>query len=166
MADTKRLAILRALTNLLAEDVATANGYQHDLAGRVWRGRVNFSAVDTALGPQVTIIEALNPDRDMQVAGWQPTNKDGWILLLQGLAPDDRDNPTDPAHVLMGDVKRALAQIAVTTSPRYMLGGLVAGFAMEPGTVRPPDEASVMAYFYLRVRLTVVEHLPDPYRLD
>lgn len=166
MADTKRLTILKALTNLLAEDVATANGYDFDLAGRVWRGRVNFSASELASGPQVSIIEALNPDRDMKEAGWQPTNKDGWILLLQGIAPDDRDNPTDPAHQLMGAVKKALAGIAVPNHPRYMLGGLVAGFSMEPGTVRPPDEASAMAYFYLRVRLTVVEHLPDPFRLN
>ena len=166
MADTKRLAILKALTSLLQEDVSTANGYDYDLAGRVWRGRVNFSPAELATGPQVSIIEALNPDRDMKEAGWEARQKDGWVLLIQGIAPDDRDNPTDPAHQLMGAVKKALAGIALRTSPRYMLGALVADFAMEPGTVRPPDEASAMAYFYLRVRLTVVEHLPDPFRLN
>ena len=67
MADSKRLTILKALTNHLAADVSIANGYNVDLAGAVWRGRASFS-VDEPV-PRVTIIEALNPDREMKPAG-------------------------------------------------------------------------------------------------
>lgn len=163
MADTKRLRILKAVSAHLADEVSVANGYDHDLGGSVWRGRTTFSDRDTL--PRVTIIEALNPDREMVPAGTNSTTqKDGWVLLLLGHAQDDRDNPTDPAHALMGDVKKALGKIATRTSgATYMLGDLIAGIDIEPGTVRPPDELSALAYFYLRVRLTVVERLFDPY---
>ena len=164
MADTKRLAIAKALTALLENEVAVSNGYQHDLAGKVHRGRVTFG-IREAL-PRVALVETLNPDREPMRAGWQPTQKDTLILLVQGHAEDDAENPTDPAHLLMGDVKKALAKIGLTTSEHHMLGGLIAGFNMEPGIVRPQDEVSSMAYFYLRVRLEVVEYLADPFRLN
>lgn len=164
MADSKRLAIAKALTNVLETEVAVANGYQHDLAGKVHRGRVTFSAREAL--PRVAIMETLNPDREPIRAGWQPTQKDSLILLLQGHAEDDQDHPTDPAHLLMADIKKALARIMLTTSPYFRLGGLIADFNMEPGIVRPPDDLSSMAYFYMRVRLEVVEHLADPYRLN
>jgi len=166
MADTKRLAILKALSTHLMTEVSVANGYQHDLAGLVYRGRTTFGDRDPL--PRVMIVEALNPDREMDPAGRdRAVQKDGWILLLLGHAQDDRDNPTDPAHLLLGDLKKALARIATPRgTDAFMLGGLVAGIDIEPGTVRPPDELSGLAYCYLRVRLTVVEHLFDPYRLD
>lgn len=164
MADTKRLAIAKALTALLENEVAVSNGYLHDLAGKVHRGRVTFG-IREAL-PRVALVETLNPDREPMRAGWQPTQKDSLILLVQGHAEDDQENPTDPAHLLMGDVKKALAKIGLTTSEHHMLGGLIAGFNMEPGIVRPPDDLSSVAYFYLRVRLEVVEYLADPFRLN
>lgn len=164
MADSKRLTILKALTNHLAADVSIANGYNVDLAGAVWRGRASFS-IDEPV-PRVTIIEALNPDREMKPAGGKEAQKDGWILLILGHAEDDRDNPTDPAHQLMADIKKSLGKIALRTEPAYMLGHLIADIDIEPGTVRPPDEQSALAYFHLRVRLTVVERLFDPYRLN
>lgn len=164
MADTKRLAIAKALTSLLENEVSIANGYQHDLAGKVHRGRLTWG-IREAL-PRVMLMETLNPDREPIRAGWQPTQKDSLILLVQGHAEDDMEHPTDPAHILMGDVKKALSLIGRTTSEHFRLGGLVADFNMEPGIVRPPDELSSVAYFFLRVRLEVVEHLADPYRLN
>jgi hypothetical protein len=155
MADTKRLQILKALTTLLETTPGVA---------LVSRGRTTFGERDPL--PRVTIVEALNPDREMQPAGDRPQQKDGWVLLLLGHAPDDRDNPTDPAHNLMGEVKKVLARIADRTSGGdFMLGGRIVGVDIEPGTVRPPDELSMLAYFYLRVRLTVVERLFDPFSL-
>ncbi len=164
MADSKRLAVAKAITALLETEVAVANGYQHDLAGKVHRGRLTWS-IREAL-PRVALVETLNPDREPIRAGWQPTQKDSLILLVQGHAEDDPEHPTDPAHLLMADVKRALARIMLTTSPYFRLGGLIADFNMEPGIVRPPDELSSVAYFYLRVRLEIVEYLADPYRLN
>lgn len=155
MADTKRLLILKALTTLLE----TTPGVQ-----LVSRGRTTFGDRDPL--PRITIVEALNPDREMAPASDRPQQKDGWVLLLLGHAQDDRDHPTDPAHNLMGEVKKVLSRIADRQSGSdYMLGGLVVGVDIEPGTVRPPDELSALAYCYLRVRLTVVERLFDPFSI-
>jgi hypothetical protein len=93
------------------------------------------------------------------------------VLLIQGWVEDDHENPTDPAHLLMADVKKRLALAMQTDlshipNPLYMLGGKVVGVYVEPGTVRPADENSVRAFFFLRIVLQVVEHLDDPYLLD
>ena len=167
MTDSKRLTILKALTAHL-QGITPANGYQHDLSTAVHRGRVAFGN-DTAL-PCVNILEPLNPDREPRIADAVLVQKDDWVLLIQGWVDDDESNPTDPAHLLMADVKKRLALLMIDPlrdpNPAYMLGGKVANVFIEPGTVRPPDENSARAYFYLRIVLSVVEHLDDPYRLD
>lgn len=167
MADSKRLTILKALSAHL-ETITVANGYQHDLAGSVYRGRAAFGD-DTPL-PCLSILEPLNPDRDPRPAGAGIVQKEEWVLLIQGWVDDDEDNPTDPAHNLMADVKKALGQVMrdtyPTANPVYMLGGVIESLRIEPGTVRPPDENSARAYFYLRAVVGVTEDLDDPYRLD
>jgi hypothetical protein len=166
VADSKRLQILKALTAHL-EGIQHINGYQNDLDGRVYRGRAVFGA-ETPL-PCVTIVEALNPDRNPLEAGDGLAQKDFWILLIQGWAESGSDeHPTDEAHNLMADVKKALGKIMDSGSPHnpnpsYMLGGIIEGFRTEPGTVRPPDENSARSYFYLRAVVEVVETLEDPF---
>jgi hypothetical protein len=166
--DSLRLTILKDLTALL-QGITLANGYQHDLSTSVFRGRMSFSD-DTAL-PCVSILEPLNPDREPLVTDQGMRQKDNWVLLIQGWVEDDHENPTDPAHLLMADVKKRLALAMQTDlshipNPLYMLGGKVVGVYVEPGTVRPADENSVRAFFFLRIVLQVVEHLDDPYLLD
>lgn len=170
MADTKRLALLKNLSTHLQTEVSVANGYHHDLAGLVFRGRSNFSESDPL--PCVNIVEALNPDRDPNTAGSAKlVNQEKWVLLIQGWAPEDRQNPTDPAHVLMGDVKKALAKLAAINAqgdpahPNHLFGGLAVALYIEPGTVRAPDEVSALAYFYVRIVVTMVEDLNDPFDL-
>ena len=167
MTDSKRLTILKALTEHL-RGITVANGYQHDLANAVYRGRLSFSE-ETPL-PCINILEPLNPDREPRVTDGGLLQKEDWVLLIQGWVDDDEVNPTDPAHLLMADVKKRLSLLMVepyrNPNPAYMLGSKVAGVFIEPGTVRPPEENSARAYFYLRVVLQVVEHLDDPYRLD
>ena len=103
--DSKRLTILRRLTALL-ETVTVSNGYQHDLDGRVFRGRSTISAEESL--PLISIIESFNPDRDPNEAGGSHNRQqlDRWLILVQGWAEDDEDNPTDPAHNLLADVKK------------------------------------------------------------
>lgn len=170
MADSKRLHVLKRLTTFL-EGVTVANGYDHDLTGRVSRGLAIVSS-ETPL-PWVNIIENLNPDRDPMETGEGLIQQDDWILLLQGWVDTDEDDiyPTDKAHALMADVKRRLSRIIdpgepTSRNPDYLLGGDIEGFLCEPGVVRPPDEISSTAYFYLRVVVKLVEHLDDPSRLD
>lgn len=166
MADSKRLQVLKALTAHL-ETITLENGYQHALAGRVYRGRAVFGA-ETPL-PCVSILEALNPDRNPREAGAGIQTLDSWILLIQGWTEDGAEaSPTDPAHNLMADVKKALGQLMrdgspTNPNPSYMLGGMIEGLRVEPGTVRPPDENSARSYFYLRAVVEIAESLEDPY---
>lgn len=173
MADSKRLAALKALTAHLQSEITPANGYLHDLSGegRVVRGRLRFGA-DAPL-PMVSIVESPNPDRfPLRVGdndGSTGKQRDNWTLLVQGWALDDADNPTDPAYELMADVKKALAKLVYqdpmtdATYPNFRLGGLIVGLEWEPGTVRPPDEQSEKAFFWMRVVLKFVENTNDPF---
>lgn len=169
MADSKRLLILKAITEHL-KAITPDNGYQHDLSAGVYRGRATFGA-ETPL-PCVNILEPLNPDREPSITSGRLVQKDEWTLLIQGWVDgdDEGESPTDPAHLLLADVKKRLAVALIDSgphnaNPEYLFGDLVAGMRIEPGTVRPADENSARAYFYLRVVVDVVEHLDDPYRL-
>lgn len=172
--DSKRLATLKALTEHLSLEVAVANDYLHDLAGAVFRGRMYFDKDDPM--PCVSILDNINSDRFPVRAGDEDSGdgeaKSNWVLLLNGWAEDDKNNPTDPAEQLMADVKKALAKIGYEPHPmdadqskhaNYMLGGLIAGIEFEPGTVRPPDENSAFAYFWMRVILKFTENVRDPF---
>lgn len=173
MPDSKRLAVLKALTTHIASTVTPANGYNHDLTGQVKRGRAVFGEDDVL--PLVSILENLNPDREPATAGAGKRINADWILLVQGWVDNkdraDDSNGTDAAHQLMADVKKALAVLLVDGGggkdpAEYMLGGLLSNIAIEPGVVRPPQpEVSDRAFFFLRVVLKVEEDLSDPYRL-
>ena len=171
MADSKRLAAIKALTAHLASEITVARGYLHTLTNAVFRGRAKFDDTDPL--PMVSILESPNPDRFPNRAGEQSGNgkqKDNWTLLIQGWAKDDKENPTDPAYELMADVKKALAKLVaiepMSGNPvhaNYRLGGLILELEYEPGTVRPPDEQSTKAYFWMRVIVKFVENINDPY---
>jgi hypothetical protein len=175
MSDSKRLATLKALTAHLEAEITVANGYKHDLAGAVFRGRAKFDDDDPL--PMISILESPNPDRFPNRAGEHDNirvdQRDNWTLLLQGWAKDDKLNPTDPAYDLMADVKKALAllvkerpEYGTGVHPNYRLGGLILGLEYEPGTVRPPDEQSTKAFFWMRVILHFSEDFNDPYNYD
>ena len=177
MIDSKRLAVLKALTDYLAGEIRESNGYQHDMdEERVRRGILVWDNSDPV--PAVSILENIDPDRFPRLA----TNdydagmaKSQWILLIQGWAKDNKLNPTDNAYYLMADVEKALAKLvkranpmtAEVTSENYLLGGLIAGMTMEPGIARPPmEELSSRAFFWKRIVITLVEDANDPYLLN
>lgn len=178
MADSKRLTVLKRLTSFLATEVSIANGYKHDLANAVFRGRYKFSEGDP--DTMVSILENLDPDRFPRRVGDDdgyeaPMQRDDFLLLIQGWAVDDPANPTDNLYELMADVKKALAKIlqgphpvtGAGAHPDHLLGDLITGMTIEPGTVRPfVEQASDTCCFYLRVVLKFVEDLKDPYKLD
>lgn len=177
MADPKRLEVLKALTSFLEAEVTTGNGYQHNLAGAVFRGRFFFDKEDPI--PMVSILENPDPDRYPPTAGRNGTQAlqghEGWTLLIQGWTKDDKLNPSDPSYRLMADVQKALARLSDGGDPanlrpapkHYLLGGLVTYVRPEPGVVRPPiEQQSELMCFWLRCEVGFVEDPTDPYRLD
>lgn len=183
--DPFRLRVLKALTECLKE-ITPANGYRTDLAdfeatengdtfqkSRVYRGRNEFGSNDPR--PMISILEhprALTPiygtDDDTATHG-------GFELLIQGFADDDKDNPTDPAHILAAEVvKRLVQEKARRSGPNRDSDPNILGLgftmpcvtAIDVGTpiVRPADgEVSDVAHFFLSLTLTLVEDQEDPF---
>lgn len=160
--DPLRLRILKNLTASL-EQISIADGYKHDMDGSVFRGRVIFGEGDPL--PMLSILEVPIPLDQTPSPSGSTDSKGLWELLIQGFVLDDPENPTDPAHVLMADVKKRLA----VERRRYHdyqildLGEHVTNIFIGAGTVRPPDEISSEAYFWLNISLEVVENHFDPY---
>lgn len=166
MADTKRLLLLKAICDYLRAEITTANGYEFDNVN-VRRGKKNFGK-ELKL-PAVAILENFNPDRvPEEIGGFEgQKTKYDMIYLLNGWCDDtnlpDGEEDGDAAHRLMGDVKKALGKLLVPRNQSGFFDGLATTLHIEPGVVRPPDEQSEKAYFWLRIRLEVVEKVGDPY---
>jgi hypothetical protein len=171
-----RLRVLVGLTNLL-KTITPTNGYQSDLSdfdddgllkSRVFRGRNIFGDGDPL--PMVSILEMpREPGQDPTPPGAQ-ISVGHWELMIQGFVLDDKENPTDPGHILMADVKLALVRErmkrAYTPAMRtYALLGekCVTDISIAPGVVRPPDETSVKAMFWLVATIAMVEDLSNPF---
>ena len=159
---------LRALKNLTAA-IETVNpdtdgfDYTHDLRGKVKRGRLIYGEDDPI--PLVSILEPPIPLDVLQTRGDNPNSTGPWELLIQGWVHDDFDNPTDPAHVLMAEVKRSLIIEKQRDRGRNILnlGGKVAELNVGQGVVRPPDQVSSKAFFWLFLTLRLAENLTNPY---
>lgn len=168
MADHIKLQVLKALTAHL-EGITKANGYQHDLNGKVFRGRSVIGAGEQV--PMLNVLESPSP-LDGFFANEQKTlRKDTWVLLLQGWAEDDARNPTDPVYPLLADVQRRMSDIVSldegTNRPRwpgvYMLKGLISDLDIGQDAVRPAEEGvSAKAFFYMPIRVTLPVNLIDP----
>lgn len=178
MSDPFRLRVQKAIAAAIGE-IAIADGYALDLADKVFRGRLIFGVNDPV--PMISIIEPPLPN-EMRPSPLASTVEDGWWdIIVQGFVKDDRDNPTDPAHVAMADVKRRLAQElkrkgegseARQPNPfgvNYDATGarrknIIEQFKIGAGVVRPPEEAvSSKAYFWLTLKLKIVEDNLDPF---
>lgn len=172
MADPKRLVLLKAICAHLEATVRRSRGYNFDLDGRVFRGRAVFG--DDEPLPMVSVVDHPNPKPETN-----PDKSTGSVqvedypLLVHGWVADDRVNPTDPAHLLMADVKKALAMLMDPRAPvTHRLpvpsapGGLMIASRISGGVVRPPDTLSCRAYFFLPYTVTFKESLADPFKLD
>lgn len=170
LSNPLRLEIHKRLTAIL-EEITVANGYVSDLEGKVFRGRAVFGESDPL--PMVSILEVPIPIDQRPEPGDSTYGSGGWELMVQGFAVDDRDNPTDPAHVMLADVKKRLAierkklSWGPTQGPSAGILGLgrtITNIKIGPGVVRPPDEISAKAYFWLTIELELAEDLEDPYQ--
>lgn len=163
-----RLETLVRMANLLATTINGTNGYVSNVEGRVYRGRLFFG--DETPLPCLSILEAPIPLDQLPSAKDNAALAGPWELVVQGWVKDDRENPTDPAHVLMADVKRCLAEERKRgTNWRdpaeglFGLGRVVTALYIGPGVVRPPEEISSRAYFWLTITLDMAENIERPY---
>lgn len=157
-----RLRVQQALSASL-EKISITNGYKHDLAGHVFRGRDMFDDEDET--PLIAILESPDePEQQARPRG-NTERKSKWNLFVQGWADDDKSNPTDPAHYLMADVKKRLAYeiSALRSRDALGMGNRIDGLEFSPGVVRPPDAMSNKAYFWLKLSITLVEDDSEPY---
>lgn len=167
MAESKRLKILQALTRHL-EGIDGIHPYDHDLRGKVFRGRDTYGAADPI--PLVSILEGKATDYGTYANENRTVRKDDWLLLIQGWAIDDPRNPTDPAYSLMADVELRLSDINALDGagkPKfpgvYRLGGLISEVTVAAGVVRPPEDGlSSKAFFYLPVMVGLKTDLEKP----
>jgi hypothetical protein len=157
-----RLRVLKALT-VLFEDINPDNGYRHDLRGKVFRGRVRYSDDDPMT--MISILEAPIPQEPMAAKGPKSASSGMWELLIQGFCDDDKRHPSDPAHKLMAEVKTALVRTKVIQNGNNILGmsARVMEMFIGQGTVRPADEPTTEAFFWLTVSLLIAEDLENPY---
>lgn len=179
-----KLRVLHALTDALKE-ITPGNGYASNLAdfnpgdggpmSRVFRGRPWFGETDPI--PMVSVLEHVD-EADPFFDGPADGNTEAydWPILVQGFVNDDAANPTDPAYKLMRDVRRRLVREKLRRSPgstgRHTtdpLGSLtwnldgcrVIDLKVSPGKVRPADDVSAKAYFYMVVTLTITENAEE-----
>jgi len=169
-----RLRVLDALTERL-RSVTPAAGYRHDLSNSVYRGRSVYGPDDLVDGFLVSILEAPLPDTPMPAPNGSGEWVGPWELFIQGFIDDDHDHPTDPAHFLMADVKKALAverkrmreKAPGSSAPKNNLLGMngrVTELSIGACVVRPAEEhVSELANFLLSISLTIAENMDDPY---
>jgi len=168
-----RLEIQKRLADVLRE-ITPGNGYVYDFSGaegtednKVFRGRAFFGDSDPV--PMLSILESPIPLDQIPSPADSGYNSGSWELMIQGFMEDDHENPTDPAHVAMADVKKRLALESQKVSARreedgpFGLLDQVTRITIGTGVVRPPDEISAKAYFWLLIVLEIVEDVTDPY---
>lgn len=156
--ESKRLTILKALTAHL-EGMT-----EYDVAGKVWRGRTR--PADESKQPFIIMFEM--PPEDFQDHADQRTSSMPWYIGVQGYIVPDRVHPTDPAHNLMAAVKKRLGMLtddggASSMPDEWMLGGLVENIEVDGGMCFEDDETTNCCYFALKLTLTLVENLGNPY---
>lgn len=170
-----RLRVQKSLTEALKQ-ITPANGFKSDLSDftedgedkkRVSRGRALYGEDDPL--PMVSILEEpIAPETDLAPSSGT-TGTGPYDLMIQGFVDDDKDNPTDPAHFLMSDVKQRLIGLKLDEdiSNRVFRFGpkanTVVGVSFGGGVVRPADEVSAVAYFWLRVSFDLAEDHLNPF---
>lgn len=155
-----RLRVLTALTDAL-QQITPAAGYDSDLTGKVFRGRLVYGDKDPL--PMVSVLEAQTPI-DHADADRESSSRCSWQLIIQGFCHDDPRHPTDRAYFLAADVTRRLAEETEKVNDGDCLGfKAITGLSIGSPTVRPPDDLSAKAYFYLVLTIEMVEDLTQPY---
>lgn len=167
--DPFRLRLMKGLTQVL-QQIATANGYYTEAGVAVYRGRMTFGSTDPL--PCIAIMEPpLQPEPVHNPLG-SGARRYQYDLYVQGFAVDDAKNPSDPAHLLLADIRKAVisewsrVQKIPAQRPDELLFGVprrrIQALDTDGGLVRPSDDISSKAYCYLLLRFTIAEDWANP----
>lgn len=165
MNDPFRLRVLKNLTSVI-ERVGTMSDDINDLTGAVFRGREYFG--DNEPLPMVSLLEPpLAIDRHPSSQS-NPDAFGDWDILVQGWVKDEKLNPCDPAYQLSAEVIRAIMLEKLKSrgpGPRNLLGegNAIDDISIGSPVVRPPDQTSIRACFYLIITLHIAESLDTPF---
>lgn len=179
--DPFKLRALYGLTDALKQ-ITPGNGYRFDLGDfvdgdgismqRVFRGRAWYGDSDPI--PMLSILEGANPfDIIAEPPSIEPSAEYDWDLTVQGFVNDDSAHPTDPAYRLLAEVRRRLGAEARRIMPNThgqpdplgMGSGVnkITQLKFGPGIVRPSDDISAKAWFWLSVKLRIYDVSDQPY---
>lgn len=173
MGDSIQLTILKAITTHL-QGITTLNGYDFDLAAAVFRGRLLYG--EESPDVFLSIVEHLQGDITTATAGENEVERtETWILLIQGIAKNDVENPTDDLYNLKAAVEHRMAR-AILQDRRgnpafpseYFFGlksmKVITGLTIGPGIVSPPRQGiSEKAFFYLPVGVGLATDISEPF---
>lgn len=173
MQTSRQLDLLVRMTTHF-EGITPANGYDFDMPGKVFRGRLVFGADDP--DPVISIVEHLSADITVDVAGENRISRaETWVLLVQGWMRIVSEHPTDAVYNLKAAVEHRLARCIQTNGrgeplypAEYMLGlgrKNVTGITIGPGVVSAPvrPDASMRSFFYLPVGIGWASDVSDPF---
>lgn len=158
-----RVRVLTKITEAL-QDITPANDFTHDMSAAVFRGRATYGVNDPL--PMLSIIEDPRERKNDQAAVGSSATSGEWNLVVQGFVPDDLENPTDPAYHLEAEVRMALTSLRDERNNLLQLGSkkpCVSSLEIGDPIVRPADEFSDKAYFWIPLKVIIIEDLKNPF---
>lgn len=166
-----RLRIKDNLSDLI-RTISPVNGFIDDLSDedRVVRGRL-FIGDDEPL-PMVAINEPPMAIEPVKSSPRNPNSVGDWDILIQGWAEIGKIHATDNADNLAAQVRAVLASEQTKPSgrpgtglgPDFLgFGPIIKNLRIGAPVVRPPDETSAKACFYLILTLEITEDMTKPF---
>lgn len=165
-----RTVIRTTLMNHLA-GITPANGYTHDLTGRVHYGKPIFGAETEVPFLSLGSPPKLLPVRAMGESDGKLRRVITWELMLQGFVSDNKRDPLQPADDLLTEVELRLSEVISEESGRpthpsifRLANRAVKDFRIGQGVSRPPTEkVSPTAFFYLPLEIVFMHDLSKPF---
>ena len=159
-----RLVALTAITDALKTIAPRAGVHAFDMTQAVFRGRLRYGSNDPET--MISIIEDERPRDSVEAPTGGTVAANGWRLLVQGFVADDSANPTDNAYILAAEARRVLVGLQQNRNNLLGLGSknpCVTDLMIGDPIVRPADEMSDKAYFWIPLTLKLVEDLKNPF---
>jgi len=173
MADSYLMTVEKSLRQHLVNTLPSETTVGED----VFIGRERFGHGDP--DTMISILQAPDLETMPDHAGTGNVRKENKLYFIQGWvynrSPiyDDQD-PSLSSHLLLAEVKKSLSMLMDMNSSFFLMknynsggNGLVSDIIVASGLVRPPDAqiSPDASYFWLPVKLGILENIKDPYAL-